>query len=217
MSDMKNLALCVFTNLVLASAIQAAGVDVRNFQVFVDNRPAGSYRMTITPRADGSVVVTGQAEVRVRYVVISYHYSYSGTEVWKDGRLTQLQSNSDDNGKRYAVTAVADGESLRVRSNGQESQAPKDLWTTSCWRLPPAAYRNRAIGLLDVDTGRQINANLFDAGLNRLNIAGQVMDCAHYRVTGGVQLELWYDAQERLVRQESIEDGHRTVLELRGR
>lgn len=194
---------------------QAAETQVRNFQVFVDNRPAGSYRMAIVPRADGSVAVTCQADVRVRVFVVGYHYSYRGTEVWKDGRLLQLDSRADDDGKQFAVTAQAEGEALRVRSNGQERVIRKDVWTTSCWQLPPASFRNRAIVLLDADTGREVNGNLFSVGVNRLNVAGQVMDCAHYRVTGGVQLELWFDAQERLVRQESVEDGHRTVLEMR--
>ena len=45
-------------------------------------------------------------------------------------------------------------------------------------------------------------------------VAGQAVECAHYRVSGGAQADLWFDANERLVRQDSIEDGHRTVLEL---
>jgi hypothetical protein len=35
-------------------------------------------------------------------------------------------------------------------------------------------------------------------------------------VRGGVQVDVWYDQNERLVHQESLEDGHRTVLEITG-
>ena len=38
----------------------------------------------------------------------------------------------------------------------------------------------------------------------------------HYRITGKVNVDLWYDGSERLVRQEWIEQGHKTIVELRG-
>lgn len=210
-------ALLAFVLLAGASASRAADPETRHFQIFVDNRPAGSYFMTIDNRDDGTTVVSARADVRIRYLLVSYHYAYRGTEVWKQGKLATLTSSSDDDGKRFSVAAQTDGESLRVNVNGAESRMPDDVWTTSCWRLPDAKHRNGAITVLDVDTGRQIAGNMSYVGTGQLNIAGQVEQCVHYRVTGGIQLELWYDAQDRLVRQESIDDGHHTRLELRSR
>jgi len=45
-------------------------------------------------------------------------------------------------------------------------------------------------------------------------VAGQSVSAAHYRLVGDVKVDLWYDAQDRMLRQDSLEDGHRTVLEL---
>jgi hypothetical protein len=36
----------------------------------------------------------------------------------------------------------------------------------------------------------------------------------HYKLTGKVNVDLWYDGSDRLVRQEWVESGHKTVLEL---
>jgi hypothetical protein len=36
----------------------------------------------------------------------------------------------------------------------------------------------------------------------------------HYRLTGKMNIDLWYDGSERLVRQEWLEQGHKTVVEL---
>jgi hypothetical protein len=200
-----------------ASAGRASDAETRRFQIFIDNRPAGSYYMSFSERADGSIAVSERADVRIRYLLISYHYSYRGTEVWKDGRLLQLDANSDDDGKRFSVAARAEAESLRVVVNGQESRLPKDVWPTSAWRLPDAKHRNGQIAVLDVDTGRQLAGNISHVGTSRLNVAGAVEDCVHYRITGGVQIDAWYDAQERLVRQEAVDDGHHVRWELRSR
>ena len=172
--------------------------------------------MTITRQEDGTLVENGQADVCIKYLggLYQYKYSYSGTETWHKGRLVRLDSNCNDDGKRFTVSARADGNALRVTVNGQEQLFPADVWTTSCWRLPDPRHRHGTLTLLDVDSARQLAGNMEHAGTSRVNVAGQGQDCVHYRVTGDVHLELWFDAQGQLVRQESVEDGHQTVLEL---
>lgn len=187
--------------------------ETRDYGIRVDGKPAGEYHTTVR-KDNGTVTVTSQAEVRVRVLLINYSYSFRGSEVWKDGRLQRLESTTNDDGKRFAVTAWVDGKELRVKSNGQERATRPDVWTTTYWRPPEARYRNQGVPLLDVDTGRDIRATLQFVGVNSINAAGQMLNCSHYRVLGGVQVDLWYDPQDRLVRQESIEDGHRTLIEL---
>src|SRR5262249_12721149 len=89
-----------------------------------------------------------------------------------------------------------------------------DVWTTSYWRLPDGERTDRDIALLDADTAKEIAAKLDYVETKPITVAGQTVQCAHYRLRGGVQVDLWYDGKDRLVRQESIEEGHRTVLDL---
>lgn len=188
--------------------------ETREFTVKVDGKPAGEYRLSIR-HDQGTFTISAQAEVRVRsYLVYNYVYQFRGAEIWKDGKLQRLDSNTVDDKKQFAVQAWNDGKSLHVVSNGQERTTRPDVWTSIYWRLPEARFRNQSVPLIDADTGRDIRATLQYVGVNSINVNGQTLNCAHYRLVGGVQVDLWYDAQERLVRHESIEDGHRTLLEL---
>lgn len=203
--------------LTAAPLAMAADTEVRDFSVTVDGKRGGQHTMTITRQDDGSVSMTSTADVRLSFLagLRVYRYSYRGTENWaKDGRLLRLESTSDDDGKRFSVLATAEGTNLRVRVNGQDRMNRPDVWLTTYWRLPGPGQRNQAIALLDADTGKDIVARLQYVGPAQVNVAGQVQNMAHWRLTGGVQVELWYDGSERLVRQEFVEDGHRTVLEL---
>src|SRR5262249_16300643 len=148
---------------------------------------------------DGSISMTGQADVRLSYLagLKTYTYTYRGTEVWKDGKLSGFSSSSNDDGKQYTVTAAPDGANLRVAVNGQERLMRGDAWVSTYWRLPIAQQRNAAVPLLDGDTGREINARLDYVGVSPLNITGQVQNFGRYRLSGGVQVELWYDGAER--------------------
>jgi hypothetical protein len=190
-------------------------MEVREFSTRIDGKPAGNYRMTITCHEDGSVSMAVRAEIKVTKLGLTvYHYSYSGMEVWKDGYLQRLQSTTDDDGKKYTVTAAAQRDGLRIRVNGEERTVRSDVWLTSYWRLPGAGQRKGAIALLDADTAQLIDGTIQYLGAAPLTVAGGVQNCVRYRVTGKVAVDLWFDAQERLVREEWVEDGHRILLEL---
>jgi hypothetical protein len=199
-----------------AASARAGDAESRIFRVTVDGKNAGSYTMTISGEKEGVVTMTGQAEIKVKYLggLYAYKYSYSGEETWKDGRLQRFASRCNDDGKEFEVSAASDGKELRLKANGKESKVHVDSWLTSYWRLPSAAVRKGELALIDADTGRPMSAKMELVANEKLTLAGQEMPCTHYRLTGGAQAELWFDAKERLVHEEWVEDGHKTVLEL---
>jgi Family of unknown function (DUF6134) len=210
-------ALVAGVGLLLAGAGQARAADVetRDFTIQVDGKAAGEYHMTIRRQDDGTVSLAAQSEVHVSVLLVNvYTYAYRGLEVWKGGRLQHFESSGKENGKPFVVTADADPAGLRVKANGEEHAARADVWTTSFWQLPPAQYRNQVVPLLRCDSGQESSGQMQQVGAERVKVAGQEQTCVHYRVMRDVPYELWYDGQERLVRQEWVSKGHRTVLEL---
>jgi hypothetical protein len=201
--------------LLAGAAARADDTEQRVFGVQVDGKPAGEARMTITRRDDGSEVVASQANVRVRFI-LTYTYTFQGTEVWQGGRLARLDGACNDNGKRFAVTASAEAGGLRVRVNGQERVLGRaDVWTTSYWKLPEPRFFNQPVTLLDADRGQELARRLDYVGPEELGVAGQAQKCYHFRVAGGPgPVDLWFDGQHRLAREEFVEMGHRTVVHL---
>jgi Family of unknown function (DUF6134) len=193
----------------------AADVETRDFTILVDGKASGNYHMSIKRHEDGAVSLAAESEVHVSVLLVPvYSYSYHGQEVWKDGRLQHFESSGKENNKPFAVTAEATANGLRVKVNGQEHTALPEVWTTSYWRLPGAEHRNKAILLMGCDNGQEKVGSLHHVGVERMKIAGQELPCAHYRVMRDVAYEVWYDGEDRLVREEWVSNGHRTVLEL---
>jgi Family of unknown function (DUF6134) len=203
--------------LAVTAPVRAADSEVRTFAVSVEGTKSGDYKMTIATKHDGTVVMSGQAEVNVKVLLVTaYSYAYNGVEVWKDGRLQRFDSSATENGKRYAVTAAAAGDQLRVKVNGQERLTRPDVWVNTYWRLPEAKFRGQTVPLLGCDYGHDDARELKFVGNEQLTVNGQTMSCAHYRILTEPAHDLWYDAQERLVRQEWTSSGRKTVLELTG-
>lgn len=200
--------------LAVAATARAGGEERRVFSVTVDRKPAGSNQIVIQSRDDGTTVITSQADVAVRIAIVNYRYSFRGTEVWKDGKLVKLSTTTNDDGKKHAVSAEANKDGLALTADGKESQIKGEPWLTTYWQLPPEARRGPNATLLDADTGKLIAAKMEKVGVEKIVLLGKTAECVHYRLSGGVQVDLWYDGADRIVRQEMVEDGHRTIVEL---
>lgn len=188
--------------------------QTREFRVLVDRRERGSQTMVISRRSDGSEMMRAEAEVSLNLVVYRYRYASTGTEVWKGGRLIELASEADYNGDKYVVQASASNQALHYEVNGEAQKAPPDIWAASYWREPPANRVNQKVKLLDADKGRQLTAILERVGQETLTIDETPIKATRYRLRGDVEVDVWYDASGIIVRQESMESGHRTVLEV---
>ena len=205
-------ALLVFA---LAPCVRAGQTEERQFNVTVDGKKAGTYTMTVTKNDDGTVTVGCDAHVKVKVALITaYHYDYTGSEVWKDGRLMRLRSRCDDDGKKFEVSAEAGEKDLTVKVNGREKTVRGDVFLTSACCLPDAKRRDGALPLMEADNAEEIDGKIEELSSGDMNVAGRVKKVTRYRLKSLVPHEIWYDSDDRMVRQEWTEDGHKTVLEL---
>ena len=173
--------------------------------------------MTINHQDDGAIAFSCDTDVRVGGIISFYKYSYRGKEWWKDGRLQHFESKCSDDGKPCTVTATAAADGLHVRVNGAEHVASADAWLSSYWAQPDAKLDGQTVPIIDADCGRDLQAKVDFIGAEKKTLAGQEQTVQHVRLTGkAVGIDLWYDEAQRLVRQEWVEDGHRTVVELSG-
>ncbi len=219
---MAHLAWRRWSWLVLASILaipqtaRATDTEFRDFAISVDGKPSGTSQFTISRQADGSFSVTTQAVVRITQVFFKYEFSARTAEGWKDGRLVTLNANTNDNGKRVEVKASAMGPSLRVQINNQpEHPARAEVWTNSFWKLADAKYHNKEVTVLEEDTGKEFTGRLLYLGTESLAIANQKQDCYHFRLTGGAYpVDLWFDRYHLLVKQDFVESGHRTIMQI---
>jgi Family of unknown function (DUF6134) len=192
----------------------AADIESRDFGVTVDGKNAGTVRMSFNKADDGTTTMSCETDIAVRIWLVKYTYTLRSKEVWKNGRVQRLDSTCNDDGKTFTVSAAAQGDSLRVTVNGQEKTAHADVWLTSYWSQPDAKLHDKNISILDVDTAKDLDGTVRFVGKEQRSVAGAAQEVSHYRLTGGVSADLWYDASGRLVRHDFVEQGHRTILEL---
>jgi hypothetical protein len=221
------VCLVGFVFLSLAAKVQAQGPKpqdpkaepkvvsqhTRVFRVIVDRKPRGTHMMTIQRRQDASEVMRGESNVFINFIAYKFYYTSNGSETWKSGRLIQLVNESDYNGEKFVVQGAATQQALNYEVNGESQKAPADAFA-SYWREPPAKRVGQKVNILNADKGLQMTADLERLENDTIKIDTESMKAKHYRLRGEVDVDVWYDELGYLVRQESLETGHRTILEL---
>jgi hypothetical protein len=189
--------------------------QTRKFSILIDGTSRGD-STTQYRSGNGTVWTHSEGKIRINYLVYRYNYSSTGTEVWKDGRLTAVDNTADYNGTQYIVKVIATPRGLQVTTNGAVSIVSPEIWDTSYSFLPERLARAEAtrVLLLDSDQGRKLIGTLQFLGEEKVSGADVEIPCTHYRITGDVHVDLWFDASRRLVRQVSKESGHKVRFEL---
>lgn len=207
--------ICVACSAVVGAAEpEVVAQHTREFDVYVDGKPRGSQTMTFQRRSNGTEVMRGNTEVIMKFGVFRYRFASQASETWKDGRIIQLTNEATFNGDKFVTQGAATQQALHYEVNGESRQAPADVWVASYWREPDVRRVGQKVTLLNADKGRQLTAVLEKLEPEVLTVDSAEVKASHYRMSGDVEVEVWYDRHGYVVRQELIEAGHRTVIEL---
>lgn len=212
-------AWCADRNVVVAAAKSEAvdqPVEVRDFEVKVDNKAVGTHRLKI--KSMGSTQqVEMQTDVKVDIIIYAYVFKLRGTEVWRDGRVEDADIRCDDGGKKRSLTLKPEGSGHALEFNGKPvaAGASRFTMTTAYWRLPPKELREKAFPIVDVDRGKSKEATIVLVGPDTVAFSGRSLACRHFQIDGPSPADFWFDDQNCLVRQKSIEQGHQTELILK--
>lgn len=193
----------------------AATVEVRDFEVRVDNRAVGTHRLTIKTNGE-THQVKFETDVKVNLIVSAHTFKFRGTEVWRKNRLETAEIQSEEAGKKRSFALKTDGEIQQISFNGKPVPAASlSLMTTAYWRLPPADLLTKPLMIVDVDSGTTRAVQVKTMEKTPISITGQSRECQHVKIDGPSPADLWFDDQQRLVRQKSVESGHQLELRIK--
>jgi hypothetical protein len=189
--------------------------ELRMYDVVVKQKPVGKVSIQISQTPDGRIVSTTNTAVDAEFFLIKYHYEYHGREIWLSDRLMRLDSRANDDGKQLAVSVAVDSNGSRIDVKGKPARSgPIFAMTSNYWRLPDARLTAGNFSIIDSDTGAVFTVRIQRVGSDSVDVDGKRIACEHYRVSGDTAAELWFDHENRLVRQQTVEQGYATELRL---
>lgn len=179
----------------LAAANAAAPETHLDFTVLKDGSPIGHHKIDLSQTGDGEKVsIRTDVLVKVAFVPV-YRFEHRSSEVWKDGRLVALQSQTNDDGDKHKLSAEARDGSLEIVGDGARSEVGGATIPASLWNHDLVKQRV----LMNTLTGKPMAVSIADLGEELVRAHGEAVRARHYQVTGELMRDLWYDPAGQLV------------------
>jgi hypothetical protein len=181
-----------------------AGGDILRFQVLLDDRPIGTHEFRIAGESNRRVVESrARFDVRVLFVPV-FRYSHDNTEVWADGCVQRLDSETDSNGTAYRVSLKRDESGYRIATLDRSVDEAADCINTFAYWDPAFLRQSR---LLNSQTGELIEVEVEPLGLVDLDWSGVEVPVEGFRIVSksdDVDIRVYYgEAGRRWVALES--------------
>lgn len=186
------------------------------FNVFRNGQEIG--RHTLTFESDGpNRIVTVAINFGVKAMgITAYRYVHADREVWNGDALQALDSQTDDNGKKYKVhvqrgakgltverQAPADAINASTADQGlqppliEHELLPADILPTSHWNI---AQVKRSV-LLNTQYGTLARVQVTPMGREPVKTTtGATIEATRYHYTGDIRMDQWFDDRGRWVK-----------------
>jgi hypothetical protein len=162
------------------------------------------------------MVVTVDCAVAVKALGMSaYRYIHHSREEWLAGQLQSLQAQTDDNGGRFAVSAVRQGGALLVERTAPAATTsaaaafegfrgpavsrealPAGLLPTSQWNVSQVQQTS----LLNTQYGTIARVQVVALGRETVPVGTASVSATRYRYRGDLRMDQWFDDRGRWVK-----------------
>jgi hypothetical protein len=171
---------------------ETGAVNDFKFQVLLDDKPIGFHNFRIVEsEARKAIEIDAQFDVQVLFVPV-YTYRHHNRELWRDGCLARIDSETNANGERYAVRGRRSGPTYTISTASATQSHPVDC-------LMSFAYWDRQMlqqeRLLNAQTGEVIEVNIKPLGEAVLTLGSEEVAADGYRIVAepqDVDIQVWY-------------------------
>ena len=178
-----------------------------DFRVTLDDQPIGDHRFSSTGSGSDRQV-TSEASFVVRILgIVAYRYRHQAIEQWRGNCLSGLAATTEENGKTSRVRADAVG---TAAAPGEAAAQALDGCMMSFAYWNPAILKQTR--LFNAQTGRAENVQLQPQGSGTIDVRGEPVVAARWRITGPAQpIDLWYSPQGEWIGLDATVSGGRRL------
>jgi len=183
-----------------------------NFRVFLDNQEIGYHNFELINEEGRQRVVT-EAEFRVKFLFFTaYRYEHVNEETWEGDCLKEIESRTDDNGRRFAVRGLQQQDRFALDASKASVGLPDCIKTFAYWN--PAILEESS--LLNSQTGELLPVSVDVVADEVLEVRGEQVPATRYRLLAkNLELDIWYSNDlEWIALESTVRDGRKLRYEL---
>ena len=174
------------------------------FDVIRNGKTVGEHKVTFV-RTEEGLSVDSRLRIDIRFLGLTvYKYRYVSRSIWGGGRLLNLNAAVDDDGKRHNVTAKHFNGRLHITGPAGLKFASPNTLPTNHWNVSVL----RSDHVINTITGKLNRVRIERVGEDTVTTNAGPRYATHYRYTGDLDADVWYDQMGRWVKLRfGVKDG----------
>lgn len=176
-----------------------------SFKVFYGEQEIGEHNFTLEGKGDVRKVVV-DAEFNIDFLFMNvYSYKHKNIEVWKGACLSSIKSSTDDNGKKFNVSGIADDKIFKVDSKHTVTEKDGCVSSFAYWDMKFLDNDS----LLNAQTGEIVTVDIRFVTNEKISVRNKMVNTKRYEVrTDDFNIDLWYsDTGEWVALNSTTQDG----------
>lgn len=162
--------------------------------------PIGSHVIAFR-RHKGDLLVDTTIKVAVRIMFVTvYRYEKTARETWRGGKVVTYRAKTNDNNDIIKGRVDLGPKGLTAEGPKGKAVAPLGMMISGYWNM--ATVRQTA--LIDSENVAIVPIKVLGGEAASLTIGERKFATRHYRITGELARELWYDKDGLLIKMRTI-------------
>lgn len=183
-------ALTAWTQPATAQA-HTGGTEEYRYLIFRNGKELGTQHVSIT-RKDETAIAAIRIEMVYRLGFIKlYEYQHKSREEWRGKLLSSLDSSTTENGETRFVRVFRDQDTLAIDGSAGKHALKSSAFPTSYWQIGLLEHQT----LFNTEDGTPVFVTAKKLEDARLMLDGQEIRAQHFRISGDLNIELWYSAE----------------------
>ena len=169
------------------------------YRIVRKGKRIGKHTITIASQ-NSSEPSTVNVEVasRIRVTILKvpvFSFDYKAKESWQNDTLMEVEATTTENSNTTRVSATRDAAGFVLKSDGRSETVTGLEFATNHWH--PGALRTTS--LFNTLTGKQNEVRVEKLERELLELPAGTMHATHFRYSGGLRAEVWYDDKGKWV------------------
>ena len=168
------------------------------FDIYRNNIHIGKHVFSFKKFGE-ELVVESEIDFEIKkFGLVLYSYNVKGTEIYKDGKLTKFNSQTDQNGKKKYVNILLENGEFTIDGSSYQGKVPVDYLIGTWWNhsLVEAPAQISAV------SGRIIKQKVTFLGKETITLGDKSYDTLHFNFSSTdskltkdkkLNTDVWYD------------------------
>lgn len=179
------------------------------YEISRKGKPLGFQALDFSRSPAGELIVDVHIEIDFKIGPIPlFRYLHDNREVWKDGKLLSLKSKTYNNGEDVGVDLRL--ENGRYVGTGTDFADNLDAPLLSTSYFNPNFIRQKAF--ISSQDGRLLPTEIETLGPEMLSIRGSEVQATRFRLSGKLQIDIWYSDAGQWMQTEFVRGGNRLLI-----